>query len=213
MLWKSWTSGNPLPFRSSNTGSTHPFPHSLPQAPPTAHSIQLLIYPRLAVYASTYPVGRRSQPAVRVGVLMPDQQGQPSGVDKIRSLVEGYADACLCDLRDAADAPRQQVTVQGAGGWTVFLAVFPTPRAADTLALTECERHCLALLARKRFPVPAARLRTELERFGADTTFGIATVKRALARLKAAGLVGNRKRGLRGYFLLDDLPLLQYRDA
>jgi len=73
--------------------------------------------------------------------------GQPSGVDKIRSLVEGHARACLDDLAGVSGPPRPDAAVFGGGGWTVLVVASPAPAGADVPGLTQCDRDCLSLLS------------------------------------------------------------------
>jgi hypothetical protein len=75
--------------------------------------------------------------------------------------------------------------------------------------LTECDRDCLAFLAAAREPLSAARVRRELEKKDIAIHAEI-TVKRSLARLKRLGLVCNRRKAPRGYYLPENLPLFRH---
>jgi Fe2+ or Zn2+ uptake regulation protein len=66
--------------------------------------------------------------------------------------------------------------------------------------LTECDRHCLTLLATQQRPISCYQLCKELESRGIGV-WGIATVKRSLARLKRLGAVANSRKRPRGYYL------------
>jgi hypothetical protein len=127
---------------------------------------------------------------------MPEQVG----VDKVRSLVSAYARECLGDLAQAPEAPRPEAAVEAAGGWSVLVLAYPTLPGDGIPGLTECDRDCLALLAQAQERLSAARVRRVLEKRGIGIHAEI-TVKRSLARLKRRGLVGNRRRAPRGYYL------------
>jgi hypothetical protein len=106
---------------------------------------------------------------------------QPSGVDRVRSLVSAYAQECLEDLSRAGCVPRADAAVRAGGGWTVLLVASPTPAGDGVPGLTECDRDCLAYLAVACEPLSAARVRRELEKKGIAIHAEI-TVKRSLAR-------------------------------
>jgi hypothetical protein len=137
---------------------------------------------------------------------MPEQR---AGVDAVRSLVQGYAQECLGDLAQRGDVPRPEAAVVEGGGWTVLVVAFPTPPGEHVPGLTDCDRDCLALLAKVQEPLSAARVRRELEKRGTAIHAEI-TVKRSLARMKRRGLVGNSRRAPRGYYLPENLPLFRH---
>jgi hypothetical protein len=127
------------------------------------------------------------------------------GINKFLSIVRGYAQQCLADLR-ASDEFRSEVVVESDGKLTVVVVVFPTPTASQRLGLTDCEKTCLALLAQATEPISAPQLRRELE----ERNIGIwaeVTVKRALLQLARLGLVCGSRRKPRGYWLADKTPL------
>jgi hypothetical protein len=113
---------------------------------------------------------------------------QPSGVDRVRSLVSAYAQECLADLSRAGCVPRADAAVKAGAGWTVLLVAFPTPPGDHEPRLTASDRDCLGYLASACEPLSAARVRRELEKKGLAIHAEI-TVKRSLARLKRLGLV------------------------
>lgn len=84
-------------------------------------------------------------------------------------------------------------------GWAVLVVAAPLlpPEAA---ALTECEKDCLVLLARAGVPLSGLRCHRLLDREDIGV-WGVATVKRALARLKRRGLVNGSRFSPRGYSL------------
>jgi hypothetical protein len=135
-----------------------------------------------------------------------------SCTDSLVSAVEGYADACLADLRKAGAEPRAVLGARSGGGWTVLLVAMPTPPPDDGAGLTECDRDCLALLARATEPLSAARVRRSLEKQGVGIHAEI-TVKRSLARLRKRGVVCNSRTRPRGYYLPNNLPLFGVRPA
>ena len=90
----------------------------------------------------------------------------------------------------------------------MLLVAFGTPPGEEVAGLTECDRDCLALLAQACEPLSAARVRRELEGRGIGI-WGIATVKRSLARLKRIELIHNSRHSPRGYDLAENLPLFQ----
>jgi hypothetical protein len=137
---------------------------------------------------------------------MPDIDG---GVDRVRSLVVGHAQSCLADLAGTGAVPRADAAVRAAGGWTVLVVVFPTLPAEGVPGLTECDRDCLGILAQAREPLPAARVRRDLEKRRVGIYAEI-TVKRSLIRLKQRGLVANSRRSPRGYYLPENLPLFRH---
>jgi hypothetical protein len=138
-----------------------------------------------------------------------------TGVEKVRSVLDGHAAACLDDLLRSGAPPRPGSAVLARGGWTVRVSVTPAPAADDPGAaprLSECERDCLELLVQLHEPMSAARLRRALEERGVGVWAGI-TVKRALARLhRELHLIRNNRRGARGYWH-PDAPSLFPRAA
>src|SRR5262245_5621694 len=147
---------------------------------------------------------------------MPEQQGQPSEADKVHSLADGHARACLQEAQRSGDLPRPGVAVQADGGWTVLVAVFPTPvkAAATTPDLSDCERDCITLLSASQKPLTAEKVCYELEAQGI-AVYSEISVKRALANLrKRLRLVANTRKRPRGYYLPDtSAPLLGFRDG
>jgi hypothetical protein len=132
------------------------------------------------------------------------------GVDKVRSIVEALTGAGLADLVRAGCATQPDACLKSQDGWCILVAVFPTPTTLDLPSLTDCDRHCLALLAQCSEPLSAVRVRRELERRQV-AIYGEVTVKRALARLHRLGVVTNSRRRPRGYALPDTLPLILRR--
>src|SRR5438132_7553080 len=110
---------------------------------------------------------------------MPDQ---PSGVNRVRSLVQGYAGACLRDLAKTPDAPRTEAALETSGGWVVLTVAFPAPAGTSVPCLTDCDRDCLVLLGQVTDPLSGARACQELERRGLGV-YGLATVTRSPAPL------------------------------
>jgi hypothetical protein len=137
----------------------------------------------------------------------------PTGVEKVRSLLGGFAAACLESLLAAGASPRPSSTVLAGGGWTVRVSVSPSPAdPGEAPRLSECERDCLELLLQLPEPMSAARLRRALEERGVGVWAGI-TVKRALARLhRELRIIRNNRRGARGYWH-PDAPSLFPRAA
>jgi hypothetical protein len=110
---------------------------------------------------------------------MPDQRG----VDRVASLVEGHAEACLAGLKEAGNVPRPSAAVADGAGWVVLTMAFPAPPELTVPpGLPECDADCLALLVLKRGQnrLSARRIRGELERLRMGV-YGIATVKRPQA--------------------------------
>jgi hypothetical protein len=134
---------------------------------------------------------------------------QPSGVDRVRSLVLGHAQALADDLAAAGVLPRPEAAVETREGWTILAVALPTPAGLGVPGLTECDHDCLTLLAQAPEPLSAARVCRDLEKRGLGIYAEI-TVKRSLARLKRWGLVANRRRAPRGYYLPDHLPLFRH---
>ena len=74
-------------------------------------------------------------------------ESEPSGVDRVRSFVAGYAHGCLGELLRAAESPRPEVAACSEAGWVVLLMAFPAPPGERVTGVTECERDCLVLLS------------------------------------------------------------------
>jgi hypothetical protein len=129
-------------------------------------------------------------------------------VDKVRSLVTSYAQACLADLLEVGAVPRTEAAMQTGAGWTVLAVVLPTPPGQDRPGLTVCDRDCLELLASSTVTLSAARVRNELEQRGIGI-YGLITVKRSLQKMKRLGILGNSRKVVRGYYLLEDVPLFR----
>src|SRR5437764_14770049 len=91
---------------------------------------------------------------------------EDAGVDRVLSLVAGYAQACLDGLVRAGAVPRPEAAVHAGGGWRVLLLVCPTPAGEAAPDLTECDRACLTLLGQVTDPLSGVRARRELERRG-----------------------------------------------
>jgi hypothetical protein len=135
---------------------------------------------------------------------MPEQESS----DRVRTLLEGYAEGCLARLSLTGDAPRPDAVVRESDGRTVLLVTFPTPPGGQMPRLTECDRNCLSYLAAACEPLSAARLRKALEK-ERSAIHGLITVKRSLSKLKRMGLVACSRRRPRGHFIPEGLPLLQ----
>jgi hypothetical protein len=140
----------------------------------------------------------------------PTNHDSTANADTLLALLMGHARACLAEVRQAGETRPEAVLHENAG-WTILLTVFPTPTSNELPGLTECDRACLVLLAQAQEPLSGYRARKELERrqFG---IFGLATVKRSLARLKRLGLICNSRRRPRGYALPSTLPLFLHRE-
>jgi hypothetical protein len=130
-------------------------------------------------------------------------------VDRIGSLLNGYARGLLDDLKMTGEVPHVAATVQHGEGWGALAFVFPLTPGENIPDLSDCDRACLRLLLdRKGDPVSAARARKELEQkqFG---IFGLATVKRSLADLHLRWkLASNSRRKKRGYYVAEATPLM-----
>jgi hypothetical protein len=150
--------------------------------------------------------------AVDVHSLRKDRSmSEDPEVDRIRSLVGEHAQRCLEGLQQAGDDPRPEAALLSSGRWAVLLAAFPPSVASSLDGLGECHLDCLAVLAGRDDPLPAVRLQKELEK--QKGVYSIATVNRALARLKALNLIGNNKKSPRGYYLkLRPTPLCRRLD-
>jgi hypothetical protein len=132
---------------------------------------------------------------------------QPSTVDRVRSLVTGHAQLLSGDLASVPDPPRPETAVVSDQGWTVLVVAVPTPPGAGVPDLTECERDCIAVLMAADGPRSGVRVHRLLKR--ANAFYGLATVKRALARLKRLGILTNSRRAPQGYAVAGDFPLFR----
>jgi hypothetical protein len=130
-----------------------------------------------------------------------------SGVDRVRSLVAGYAHGCLGELLRAAGPPRPEVAACSEAGWMVLLLAFPALPGERGTGLTECDRDCLVLLSQAQEVMSAPAVRRELEKRGRIHA-GI-TVKRSLRRLADLGAVACFRKQPRGYLLRDHGPLFR----
>jgi hypothetical protein len=117
---------------------------------------------------------------------------QPSEVRQVRSLVVEQAEDCLARLQTTGETLRPEAVIRTGGGWTVCLLAYPTSTGDEPPGLTPCDRDCLALLAQVQEPLSGVRARRELEKRGIGI-YGVATVKRSLAKLKRMGLVTNSR--------------------
>jgi hypothetical protein len=136
---------------------------------------------------------------------MPDE---PSPIDKVRSIVQGAADLCQADLKEAGTVPRPEVAFRRAHGWQILVIAVPAQPGADVSDLREIDRLILSLLSQAQVSLSAETLCAKLDRSGWGL-FGLSTVKRSLQRLQQMNppLIGVAKRGRRGYFLLGNQPL------
>jgi hypothetical protein len=129
-------------------------------------------------------------------------------IDRVRSLVAGHGHALMADLLKSNAAPRAEAASLNESGWSVLVLAFPCRPAEGTPGLTQCDRDVITLLGQAPEPLPASRIRKDLEQVGIGV-YGIATVKRSLARLLRLGIVANSKRTPRGYYLPETLPLVR----
>jgi hypothetical protein len=128
--------------------------------------------------------------------------------DPVESVVEACNELCLEGLVESGRAPRAEAAWSSRGGWTVISLAVPTPGGEESPRLTACDIDCLRLLASSDEPVSGVRARREMETRSIGV-YGLATVKRALARLKRLGVVANARRGARGYYLPANAPLFR----
>jgi hypothetical protein len=78
--------------------------------------------------------------------------------ERSQHIVNHHLRACLADLLQAG-LVHPDAAIHSAGGWTVLLSIFPSCREADpTPELTECDRHCLTLLARQQKPLSGCKV-------------------------------------------------------
>src|SRR5262245_31614651 len=133
-------------------------------------------------------------------------------LDRAACLAAAHGAALLADLKASGAAPGHAAFAGSAGGYCVLVIVAPSGPAEGIDGLSQCERDCLALLAQATAPLSAVRVRRELEKRGIGI-WGIATVKRALARLRRLGLVSNARRGARGYYLPETSPIVRKAGA
>src|SRR5262249_39593167 len=112
----------------------------------------------------------------------------PDGANPVRRDVVAHAEGCAGSLAAAGQRPQPEAAVRTGGGWTVLALAHPPPDGAGHVGLTDCDVDCLSLLAQTRAPLSAERVCRGLEKHRIGV-YGIATVKRALARLKRMGLV------------------------
>jgi hypothetical protein len=142
---------------------------------------------------------------------MPEQTGQ-GGVDRVGSLVEGYAELALDDLLQAGALPCLRAAVRISGGLKVTVTVEPAQQGDGTPeALTECDHLVEQLLRGAQYALSAKGIRKKLQKD--NQLWGLATVKRSLAKLKRLGrVVASRKRP-KGYWHADNHPLFRRKRA
>jgi hypothetical protein len=130
--------------------------------------------------------------------------------DRAVALASAYALQAVEDLHASKDAPHNASGVATAHGWNVLVIVAPATPCQDERPdlLSECDRDCLAQLAQAKEPLSGVRVRRGLEKGGIGV-WGIATVKRSLAKLRRLKLVSNSRRGARGYFLPETAPIVR----
>src|SRR5689334_1291024 len=104
------------------------------------------------------------------------------GPDRTKRAIVANAHQLIADLTQFGEQPHVDLECASGGGWTSTVLVFPTPPGEVLAGLTACERDCVCYLARCGEPVPAEKLRDELES-KKIAIYSIATVKRALQRL------------------------------
>src|SRR5690242_18400622 len=127
------------------------------------------------------------------------------GIDKVLSLLKACGQGLLADLVQAGCAPRVESACLDGQGWTLYLAVQPTPPRRPP-GLSEVEHAILHTLERFRDThLPAERILREIQK---QTTSIVAeiTLKRSLKRLKQLGLIRNSKKQPRGYYLVTVVP-------
>jgi hypothetical protein len=137
---------------------------------------------------------------------MAEQSPEPVPDCSLNDLVESL----LIALRQDGGIPRHDSTVRSVGGQTVVVILYPTPSSAAASLLRSLDRRCLAVLAQSDAPLSIASVRRTLINRGLGRP-SLSTVKRSLQRLRQAGLVGCRRTGHRGHFLLIRDPLFERR--
>jgi hypothetical protein len=139
-----------------------------------------------------------------------DSVQSPPMSDRLSAILRTHVNALLAELANAGVVPQPDVASGRGTGWTVLLLVLPNSPGQRMPPLTACDRDCLAVLGRAKEPLSAARVRRALKdgTLGVRRRWGLATVKRSLARLKADGWIRNSRTGRRGYYL-ETLPLFQ----
>jgi Fe2+ or Zn2+ uptake regulation protein len=141
--------------------------------------------------------------------LRPDREPtEPTGVDRLRSLVGGHVQVLLGDLLAARLTPQAEVAFLSDVGWSVCLLAFPTPAGEDEPEWTACERACLRLLEERGKPLPAEAIWSELV-LARGCSWSLSTVKRSLTHLMRQRRVANSSKAPRGYYLVERLPVLR----
>jgi len=137
-------------------------------------------------------------------------QAEQAQAETVRPVVSNHAQACLTGLQQTGERPRAEAALRAGQVWGVLVIAFPTQEEGEgERPPTQCEQDCLALLAQAGKPLSGVRVCRELDKRGLGV-YGVATVKRALARLKRKGLISKSRTSPRGYFLPEALPLYQH---
>jgi hypothetical protein len=125
------------------------------------------------------------------------------------ALLEDQARHALGRLLSSG-TPQAEAVVAAQGGWTLLVSLFPTPPLGPEADhdLTPCDRDCLRILSVADRPLPADRVRNELESRKL-AIWGLVTVKRSLAKLKKLGVVFNSHKLPRGYYLAEKHTLFR----
>ena len=95
-----------------------------------------------------------------------------------------------------------------AHGWSALVILTPSALGEGIDGLSQCDRDCLTLLAQATVPLSGVSVRKQLEKRGIGI-WGIATVKRSLAKLRKMKLICNSKKGARGYSIPDVSPIVR----
>src|SRR5262245_16813201 len=111
-----------------------------------------------------------------------------TSIDRAGSLVNGYGEMLLADLKSSGDTPRPAAYNDTAHGWTVLVIACPVPAGERVPGLNPCAKDVLTLLASTDEPLSAARIRKAMEKEGIGVHAQI-TVRRALQRLRDLRLV------------------------
>jgi hypothetical protein len=147
-------------------------------------------------------------PLIRLASSADRVQADSCGVDKVRSLVGGHAQALLAELSASRLAPQADVAFLTEESWSVCLLAFPTPAGEDEPQWSACERACLRLLEERGKPLTAEALFGELT-LAECHSWSLSTVKRSLASLMRCQRVANSSTAPRGYYLVEQLPVLR----
>jgi hypothetical protein len=129
---------------------------------------------------------------------MPEETTFRSDRERAEALVREYLRCCLTVL---GDDPMLSSRAWFEAGKSLAVVLVTTASPGEAVVLSACACEVVSLLVQLAEPTSAEAIRDALEQGERTTVWGLRTVKRALRHLMDLGLVGNRRKKPRGYFM------------